>query len=295
MRRMLATVLAVLAGALTAAAAGQAASAATVTVQIKSTGFSPGSLTITHGDSVTWRNVDKTDHQVVADNGSFASPILHAGQSWTRSLATAGTFRYHDALHPRFTAKVTVKGPPPSLSLALSLPIVYFGTPVAISGTVSTGAANQTVEISQQPFGQAAAGQLAVVKTGAGGVFSYSVTPSLYTTYTARWGSVTSGSVVVQVAPKIRLIPGGGGYMKATIASPVSLWHRHVYLQRLSPFGQWVNVANLTLGEQNGRLFRPVAYLPKGVSHIRVFLSINQAGNGLLASHSGTQTIVRRK
>jgi hypothetical protein len=68
-----------------------------------------------------------------------------------------------------------------------------------------------------------------------------------------------------------------------------------VSLQRLSQFGQWVNIANLTLGQLNGRLFKPAAYLPKGVSHIRVFLSINQAGNGLLAAHSGTQTIVRRK
>jgi hypothetical protein len=56
-----------------------------------------------------------------------------------------------------------------------------------------------------------------------------------------------------------------------------------------------VNVAALQLGQLNGRLFRPVAYLPKGVSRIRVFLSVNQAGNGLLASHSGTQTIVRRR
>ena len=93
----------------------------------------------------------------------------------------------------------------------------------------------------------------------------------------------------------MRLIPGGGGYMKADVSSPVSLWHKHVSLQRLSQFGQWVNIANLTLGQLNGRLFKPAAYLPKGVSHIRVFLSINQAGNGLLAAHSGTQTIVRRR
>jgi plastocyanin len=290
MCRMVVTLFAVAAG-LTAVSA---ASAATVTVQIRSTGFAPGSLTIDHGSSVRWKNVDKTDHQVVADNGAFASPILHAGQSWTRALSTAGTFRYHDALHPRLAAKIVVKGPPPSLSLALSAPVVYFGTQVTISGAVSNGAANQSVEIDQQPFGQAAPSQLALVRTGAGGAFSYSVTPNLYTSYVARWGSVTSAGVVAQVAPKLRLVPGGGGYMKATIATPVSLWHRHVSLQRLSPFGQWVNIANLTLGQQSGRLFRPAAYLPKGVSHIRVFLSINQAGNGLLASHSGTQTIVRR-
>jgi len=292
MWRTLAALLATAVGALTLASAG---AAATVTVQIRSTGFSPATITINHDDKVTWHNADKVDHQVVSDDGSFASPILHAGQSWTKTLSTAGTFRYHDALYPKRTGKITVKGPPPSVSLALSVPIVVYGTPITLSGAISTGAANQSVELDQQPYGQASASQIVIVKTGAGGAFSWTITPSIYTTYTARWNNVTSASVVAQVAPKMRLIPGGAGYMKAEISSPVSLWHKHVSLQRLSPFGQWVNIANLTLGQLNGRLFKPAGYLPKGVSHIRVFLSINQAGNGLLAAHSGTQTIVRRK
>jgi hypothetical protein len=104
---------------------------------------------------------------------------------------------------------------------------------------------------------------------------------------------VASGNVVAQVAPAMHLMPGENGYMRATISSPVSLWHKHVYLQRLSTLGQWVNVAALDLGSQNGRIFQPIKYMPIGMSHIRVFLSVNQAGNGLLASHSGTQTIRR--
>jgi plastocyanin len=292
MRRMLATLLAAAGGALMLAGAG---SAATVTVQVKSAGFSPSSITIDHGDGVTWHNADKVDHQVVADDGSFASPIIHAGQSWTKTLSTAGTFRYHDALYPRHTARVVVKGPPPSVSLALSVPIVVYGGQTTLSGSISTGAANQTVELIAQPWGQPSPSQLSVLKTGAGGTFAFAVTPGIYTTYAARWNNVSSASVVVQVAPHVRLLAGGNGYMKAAISSPVSLWHRHVYLQRLSPFGQWVTLANLTLGQQNGRLFRPGDYVPKGTSHLRVFLSVNQAGNGLLAAHSGTQTIVRRR
>jgi plastocyanin len=292
MWRTIAAVLAAAVGALTLVSAG---AAATVTVQIRSTGFSPGAITINHDDKIAWHNADKVNHQVVADDGSFASPILRAGQSWTKTLSTAGTFRYHDALFPKLTGRITVKGPPPSVSLALSVPIVVYGTSITLSGAISTGAANQSVELDQQPYGQASASQLAIVKTGVGGTFSWTITPNLYTTYSARWNNVTSASVVAQVSPKMKLIPGGAGYMKVEIASPVSLWHRHVSLQRLSQFGQWVNIANLTLGQLNGRLFRPVAYLPKGSSHIRVFLSINQAGNGLLAAHSGTQTIVRRK
>ena len=292
MPRLVSMLLAVLLGVLGLAASG---SAATSTIQIKSTGFSPSLLTVNHGDMVTFRNVDRVDHQVVADNGAFASPILHANQAWTTNALTfAGTVHYHDALHPRLTAKITVKGPPPAVSLALSVPIVLYGQPTTLSGSVSSGAANESVELDQQPWGQASQTQVMIVKTGANGAYSYSVTPSIYTTYVARWKSVASPSVVVQVAPMMHLLPGGGGYIKIIISSPVSLWHRHVYLQRLSQFGQWVNVAALMLGPQNGRLFQPTHYLPKGVSHIRAFLSVNQAGNGC-ASHTGTQTIVRRR
>jgi plastocyanin len=292
MKRLLAGSVAVAAVAMTLAAA---AGAATVTVQIKSSGFSPSSFTINHGDKVTWHNADKADHQVVANDGSFASPILHPGQSWTITLTTAGTFGYHDALAPRHTGKVTVKGPPPSVSLGLNEPIVSYGTLITLSGAISTGQPNESVELDQQPWGQASPTQIVVVKTGAGGTFSYSLKPSLYTTYTARWGKLSSANVIVQVAPALHLIPGLKGYMKASVAAPVSLWHRHVYLQRLSPFGQWVNVAALQLGSQNGRIFKPVAYVPKGISHIRVSLSVNQAGVGLLGAHSGTQTVRRAK
>jgi plastocyanin len=284
-------------GALVLATAGAtAASAATSAISIKSTGFSPASLTVGHGDRITFRNTDRVDHQVVADNGSFASPILHANQSWTTGpLDTAGTVRFHDALYPKHTGKLTVKGPPPAVSLALSLPIVSFGSPITLSGAVSSAAANESVELDQQPWGQATPTILTVVKTGTGGAYSFAVTPAIYTTYVARWKSVASGTVIAQVAPKIRLLAGSSGYLKAVVSSPVSLWHRHLYLQRLSQFGQWVNIAPLMLGAQNGRLFQPAAYLPKGMSHVRVFLTVNQAGNGLLAAHSGTQTIVRRR
>jgi len=270
-----------------------AAVAATVTVQIKSTGFSPSTLTINHGDKITWHNADKVDHQVVANDGSFASPILHAGQSWTATFSVAGTFGFHDALYPRHFGKLTVKGPPPSVTLGLSQPIVFYGTQISLNGAISTGAAGQSVELDAQPYGMVTPVQLAIVKTGVGGTFSYPVKPSIYTNYVARWNGVASGSVVAQVAPAMHLMPGENGYMRATIVSPVSLWHRHVYLQRLSSLGQWVNLAALDLGSQNGRIFRPIEFVPIGMSHIRVFLSVNQAGNGLLASHSGTQTIRR--
>lgn len=292
MRRFIAGALAAVAATLVTAAAS---SAATFTVQIKSTAFSPANLTVNHDDRVTFKNADKVDHQIVADDGSFASPILRPGRTWTTaSLTTAGTFRYHDALRPSLRGRLTVKGPPPSVTLGLDIPIVVYGSPVTLSGAVNSGAANESVELTQQQWGQASPTQVAIVKTGTGGTYSFTLTPSIYTTYVARWKNVASGSVVAQVSPKVRLLSGRNGYMKATVSAPVQMWRKHVVLQRLSPFGQWVSVANLTLGPQNGKIFKPAVYLPKGLSRIRVFLSINQAGIGLLAGHSGTQSVRRR-
>jgi plastocyanin len=280
----------------TVAALGLAAPAhaATVHIQIKSTGFVPKAVTVNHGDTVSWKNVDTKSHQVVANDGSFASPIVGAGKTYSHQFNTAGTFRYHDALHPSLTGTIRVKGPPPSVAFALSQPIVVYGTAIMLNGQVSSHKANQTVQLTAQEYGQPSAVVLASVVTGANGVFGFQTMPRMYTTYLARWNSVSSAPIVAQVAPKVTLRPGGNGYMRAQVSGPRSFWHRHVFLQRLSQFGQWVNVASLTLGPQSGKLFQPTKFLPRGVSRIRVFLSVNQAGIGLLSSHSGTQAVRRR-
>src|SRR5258707_4502556 len=129
--RFAAAILATTAAAFALAAT---AGAATIAVSIKSTGFSPATITINHGDSVTWKNSDKADHQVVADDGSFASPILHAGHSYTATFSRAGSFRYHDSFAASHAGRVNVKGPPPSVTFALSAPIVNYGTTVMLSG-----------------------------------------------------------------------------------------------------------------------------------------------------------------
>src|SRR5919201_49058 len=140
MRRfLLATAAAV---ALVVAAPAASAPTATVTVQIKRTALSPAKVTISAGDAVTWKNVDTIDHQVVANGGMFASPILGPGKSYTFTFRRGGTYGYHDALHPALKGTVVVKGPPPSVTLAVSQPIVSFGTQVTLSGAVSNKKAN---------------------------------------------------------------------------------------------------------------------------------------------------------
>jgi len=68
MKRLLMLPLALVATLVVAASAG----ADTKTVQITKSGFTPAATTITVGDTVTWHNADSANHQVVANDGSFA-------------------------------------------------------------------------------------------------------------------------------------------------------------------------------------------------------------------------------
>jgi plastocyanin len=72
--------------------------------------FSPGTVTIAAGDSVTFRNDDDRAHTVTANDGAFNSGTIGEGGSWKRTFKQAGTFSYLCAIHPEMTGKVVVKG-----------------------------------------------------------------------------------------------------------------------------------------------------------------------------------------
>jgi LPXTG-motif cell wall-anchored protein len=83
------------------------ASAASVSMTDSLT-YSPSTVTISVGDSVTWTNVDTAPHTVTADNGSFdSSPAcpgsigacIGAGESYTRTFTSAGTIGYSCRVH----------------------------------------------------------------------------------------------------------------------------------------------------------------------------------------------------
>ena len=284
--------LAVPVAVLAALAVAAPAQSATINVRITKTGFSPSSVRIDFGDTVKWTNADSTNHQVVADSGSFASPILKPSQSYSFTFKTAGRFPYHDAIHPSLKGVIRVNGPPPSLTFGATNPIVVYGTQTTLNGTVSNKRANETVTLFYQPYGQTSPIQLAVVQTTTGGVFSFTTTPTIYTAYWAQWRKTNSQQAVVQVKPKITFTPRGSRFYTTVRAADHSWAGHFVYLQRLSRFGQWVTTLKLKLGPKSARLFR----IPRrhGVTVYRVAMTVNQAGAGYLDSHSGTQKVRRR-
>jgi plastocyanin len=272
------------------------ASSATTTVQIKRTGFVPASVTINHDDSVTWTNNDTIDHQVVANGGSFASPILKAGKSWTHTFRNGGTFHYHDSLHPTLRGTLVVRGAPDQVSLATSAPVVKFGSTVTLSGTVSNKKAGETVTIVQLPYGETTKQVVATLQTTTAGVFTFTATPQVNTTYQAQWKGLES-SVMVQVQPVIKLpFVSRTGYFHFYVTAGTSFAGKTVYLQRFTLARQWTNVRALTLGSKSGRLIsvRFVrSLMPRGRWSIRIFMPATEMGGGYLDAWSGTQPVVR--
>ena len=270
-------------------AAPAPAAAANATVRIVRDGFRPASVAISVGDSVTWRNDDRVNHQIVANNGAFASPILRPGQRYTFAFQASGSYAYRDALEPAERGTVRVAGPPPTVSLGATAPIVVHGGDSHLQGTVSTQRAGEQVTILAQPYGQASYAQVATVVTIAGGIFDFIVKPTVLTSYQVRWRSATSQPISVQVRPRITLLPGRRGWFLTRVTADRSFAGRWVYVQRRTQFGQWVSVARYTLGRLSGKLFR----IPRTSGTYRVYMTVNQAGVGYLDGWSGTQRVRR--
>lgn len=70
--------------------------------------FSPTSVTIAVGDTVTWRNTGQAPHNATADDGSFSTPNLNNGQSASHTFSQAGTFSYICTIHPQMKGTIRV-------------------------------------------------------------------------------------------------------------------------------------------------------------------------------------------
>jgi plastocyanin len=266
--------------------------AVTKSVSIKSTGFSPAKVTIQVGDSVKWTNNDTVNRQLVAVGGQFASPVIKPKGTWTRTFDTAGTFKYRDVTKPSQTGTVEVTGPPPSVSLAATAPIVTYGQSLSLGGKVSSDKAGEQVVVYGRPYGDVSYVQLATVLTADGGLWSYTVTPSLLTSYQVQWKTLKSTEIQVAVAPKLTLKRIGAWFVVRVDAAR-SFKNRWVYVQRRSALGQWVNVRKVVIGTPKTQRFK-IRVLPSGLSRLRLFMTVNQAGVGYLASASNVLLVRRR-
>lgn len=109
--------VAVLLGSLFVVPGGRA-SAATYRVAMSGYAFSPATLTVTTGSTVTWTNQDTAPHDVKTTSApaAFHSPMLNKGGSWSFTFTTPGTYAYYCTVHPNMTARIVVEAAAPATS-----------------------------------------------------------------------------------------------------------------------------------------------------------------------------------
>ena len=79
-------------------------------VKIQNYAYSPATITVAVGDTITWTNYDTAPHTVTVSDGpvKFNSPNLEQGQTFSYTFTQAGTYNYYCAVHPDMKASVTV-------------------------------------------------------------------------------------------------------------------------------------------------------------------------------------------
>lgn len=71
--------------------------------------FSPENTELTIGETAQWINNDNVPHTIVADDNSFQSPSLQAGESFIFTFTQTGTVGYHCSIHPSMKGTITTK------------------------------------------------------------------------------------------------------------------------------------------------------------------------------------------
>ena len=85
----------------------QGSSVTSNSINIQNFAFSPATLTVKKGTTVTWTNNDSAPHQI--KSATFNSGQLGNGQSFSFAFDTAGTFDYSCAIHPSMLGKIIVQ------------------------------------------------------------------------------------------------------------------------------------------------------------------------------------------
>lgn len=107
-----------------AATSPSAKAAKTVTVETKDNNFSPATITVDAGDTITFNNIGQAPHTGTDKAGSFDTGNINPGESKSVTLDKAGTIalicKYHEALG--MTGQITVRAAGSSSSTAAASP-----------------------------------------------------------------------------------------------------------------------------------------------------------------------------
>jgi plastocyanin len=232
-----------------AVAVAPGSTAATVQVAITSAGFVPANVTVNVGDTVTWRNADTQNRQVVSTQAGFASPVLGPTATFSFTFTRAGKFRVEEILvRPRIRGNITVRpAAAAGVTIAAQPKTVTYGRATALSGAVAPRRANEAVSILARRCRESAFTKIGEVRTTADGAWTFPTKPLDRTAYRAQWGSATNDAAV-RVRPRITLVKLAPHRYRVRVRAAESFAGKTVAFQRWNATRRvWVRVRLVTL------------------------------------------------
>ena len=78
-------------------------------IQIANFHYTPPTLVVAPGTTVTWKNADDSPHSVREKDGKFKSAALDTDDKFSQTFAAPGEYEYFCSIHPYMTGKIVVK------------------------------------------------------------------------------------------------------------------------------------------------------------------------------------------
>jgi plastocyanin len=203
--------------------------------------YSPDTLPVLVGDTVTWTNHDHMTHTVTGDD--FDSGPLAPGTHFSFTFTKPGVYRYHCAIHRFMHGEVHV------YAVALIGPdrSVPLGSTVTLTGLAPGGVGSVALEREQSSgtFQIAASASPA-----ADGSFSFPVAVSGPARFRVRAGDESSDPVAVRPAPNVTIsVRRDGGRATVVVAAPADQAGAAVAVERyVGERYWWMPVRDVRLG-----------------------------------------------
>ena len=235
------------------AATADSAQQATATVSITAAGFKPENVTIKPGDSVVWKNTDTTEHQVVSDTGTFKSPVLKPGETFTQRFDIESSYSYHDATKTSLTGAVHVLTS--SVSVGVTRIRAVYRNPVRIFGSIPNGETGDSVTVHIKPYGQPEITRDVVTLSG---TYELMYRPTRNTEVFATWNNTTSdSSPKVGVRPLVvfRTLNRAQNRFFVRVRAAKSYAHKIVRINRQNSHGRWVTTRIIRLNRFGEKRF----------------------------------------
>ena len=163
--------------------------------------------------------------------------------------------------------------------------LLAYGKSATLSGSISSGAVGDTVNIDAMECGKPGFMRVTSVKSTANGAWSSPIKPALNTVYQASWRNTKSAQLTAKVKPGLSLKRVRAHRFTASLVAAQAFTGKYVVLQRYAKAKRtWKTVKRVTLRTAKAGITPTVASstkirlaVPRG-TRLRLLLTADQAG-----------------